>query len=73
MSYKWKRLKQIRRFTPCSDCKVQATRENFGRGGCRWHWARIEGGKTLKICTSCSSKRGLPVPWLADLFSEVKA
>ena len=54
--------------------KGTLSKENFSNRNCRWHWARIAGGKTIKICTSCSSKRGLPVPFMADIFyTEVTA
>ena len=66
--YKWKKMKRGYLGEPCNDCDVKLSRENFSNRNCAWHWARISGGKTIKICTSCSSKRGLPVPFMADIF-----
>jgi len=65
---KWKKLKRIHLGHPCHDCEVLATRENFQGRDCAWHWKRIADGQVAKICTSCSGKRGIPVPIWSDLF-----
>ena len=66
--YKWKKLKRGYVGTPCNDCDVKLSRENFVSPNCRWFWARVGYGKTIKICTSCASKRGLAIPFMADIF-----
>ena len=70
---KWKRLKSIHLGHPCHDCGINATRSNFiGKG---WHWKRVGYGihnnsNVIKICGSCSGKRGLPVPFMIEFFND---
>ena len=64
---KWKRLKSIQLGYPCHDCGINAKRSNFiGKG---WHWKRVGYGNVMKICGSCSGKKGLPVPWMTEIFN----
>ena len=66
--YKWKRLKKGYLGEPCHDCGLNLNRDNFSNRNCSWYWRRAGGGKTIKICTSCSFKKGLPIPFMADIF-----